>query len=283
MGMFNKIKHRRPFGAGLAALAATAAAPDEALAALRPKASGETKIVAVFGTTTSYNGIGRELDIRTIFNTKDRWRIICVRAASQFTPALIADADLLLVDRGPDSDAVDLSAPDAALADSITPGAAFWTAANVRAIMDNVQNRGMGLMALNTTVQCGNFEFTKFLDIAALEPHHPEPIWYTRMSKSHPIMSGVGKFASLVDEQPLVVIKSSSTVTLFESTAVHEKRQGVSGWALERGKGRIVGLLPGSTDYAFKPPEYRNIFWRAAHWAMNQNIPTYPEAENLYY
>ncbi len=96
-------------------------------------------------------------------------------------------------------------------------------------------------------------------------------------------MQGIGKFMIANDEQFAVIIKSKSTATLFETTAIHEKRQVISGWALESNMGRIVGLLPGHTMDAYQAPEYRNIIWRAAHWAMGRDIPRYPNAKNRYY
>ncbi len=251
--------------------------------AIKPKAPGETKIVALFGMTERCNGIGHEIRIRGIFETKRNWRFQFVRAGKLFASDLIRDADLFIVCSDNDPDPIDLFTENGGVSDAITPGGALWTEANVQAIMDNVQNRGMGLIVMHGAVQCEHHRFLDFVDVAGIGPHKPEPIWYTRINKTHPITRGIGKFSVLNDEQPLVIIKSGSTATLFESTAVHEKRQGVSGWALDRDKGRIVGLLPGGTLHAYDAPEYRNIVWRAVHWAMRRDIPDYPEAKNRYY
>jgi hypothetical protein len=269
--------------AGLAAAGAAIASTHKANATVKPKSAREIKIVALFGTTERSNGISHELHIRGIFESKKDWRLVFIRANRLFTPDLIRDADLFIVGRDAGPDPVDLFANGAGVVDKIIPGSSFWTDSNVDAVMDNVQNRGMGLIAMQGTVLCGHQKFMTFLDVAGIEPHAIEPMWYTRFDKSHPIIKGVGKFSVLHDEQPLVIIKSASTATLFESTAVHEKRQGVSGWALERGKGRIAGLLPGSTTHAYKVPEYRTIIWRAAHWAMKRDIPICPGEMNRYY
>jgi len=240
------------------------------------------KVVAIFGITDWNNGVGHELYVRKIFESLN-WQMVFVRANKFFTPALISDADLLMVCRNGDPDPIDLFADNAGVADKVVKGASLYTDANVKAIMSNVSDRGMGLIAMHNTVLCSNLQFTDFLDVRGIEPHALEPVWYTRINKTHPIMQGIGKFPVTNDEQPAVIIKSSSTATLFESTSVHEKRQAVSGWALERGKGRIVGLLPGSTVHAYQAPEYQNVVWRAAHWAMKSNIPNYPKADNRYY
>lgn len=251
--------------------------------ALKPKAPGETRIVALFGTTERYNGIAQEIQIRQIFETKKDWRLIFVRAGRLFTPGLIKDADLLVVGREGGADPVDLFQGSGGVSDTLAKGGSPWTDANIEAVMNGVSKRGMGLMVMHSTVLCEHRRFLDFLDVAPLEPHGIEPMWYTRMNKTHPITQGMGKFSVMYDEQPLVVIKSGATATLFESTAIHEKRQGVSGWALERDKGRIVGLLPGSTIHAYQTPEYQTIVWRAAHWAMHRDISSYPKAENRYY
>jgi len=279
MGFNDKNRH----GAFAAASLAAAVSGQTADAALRPKASGETKIVAVFGTTGWNNGIGHEIQVRRIFDSKRNWRLVAVRANRFFTPELIADADLLIINRDGGPDPVDLYTERAGVADSVTAGSSLWTGGNVDAVIDNVERRGMGLIALHNTIMAGDRRLLDFLDVKELEKHEFEPLWVRYVNREHPVTDGVGKFMIALDEQYGVVIKSPETATLLETTAIHEKRQVVSGWALERGRGRIVGLLPGSTTHAYEAPEYRNIVWRAAHWAMKQNIDPYPEAENRYY
>jgi len=282
MGLFNKVGRKGMFSTGLSSFATVVTTP-EANAAIRPKASGETKVVALFGITDKYNGIGHEVCVRQIFESKKDWRFIFVRANKMFTPQLISDADLLMICRDNSPDTIDLSGEDGFLADAIVKGSTFYTDANVKAIIDNVRNRGMGLLAMHNTIMCGNKQFMDFMDVGGEGAHNLEPIWYTRMNKSHPIMQGIGKFPAIVDEQLSAIIRSTTTATLFESTAVHEKRQVISGWALDSGKGRIAGLLPGSTTHVYQAPEYQNIVWRAAHWAMRRDIPQYPKAKNTHY
>jgi len=141
----------------------------------------------------------------------------------------------------------------------------------------------MGFLALNSTIASERRDINDFLDIEPIEAKEFEPLWGTHLNREHPITKGVGKFMIAHDKQYAGVIKSSSTVSLFDTTSIHDKRQTVSGWALSRGKGRVVGLLPGSTYHAYEAPEYQNILWRAAHWAMESDIPDYPNAENRYY
>jgi len=282
MSLFNKVRKRGVLRDGIPSLAATVAVTN-ANAAIKPKAPGETKVVAIFGSNDSHNGIGYEIHVRKIFESKKDWRLISVRANKLFTPELINDADLLITCQMKGNDPIDYFTVDGGLADTMVEGAPLWTDANVKAIIDNVRNRGMGLLALHNTILAGNRQFMEFLDVREVMYHELEPLWVTNINKNHPIMNGVGKFLIDNDEQFAVIIRSKSTDTLFQTTAIHGKRQAISGWALESGKGRIVGLLPGKTIDAYQTPEYQNIIWRSAHWAMKREIQSYPNAKNTLY
>ena len=283
MGLFNKVRRRGIIGAGLPSLAAAAAVVPDVNAAIRPKAPNETKVVAIFGTNTSHSGVGQEIYVRKLFESKKDWRLIFVRANKLFTPELISDADLLIVSQMWGNDPIDYFAEGSGVSDSVVEGTSLYTDGNVNAIIDNVRNRGMGLIALHNTIMAHNRQFVDFLDVKEIMHNEIEPLWITRINKTHPIMQGVGKFMIANDEQFAVIIKSKTTSTLFETTAIHEKRQAIGGWALDTGKGRIVGLLPGHTMDAYKAPEYMNILWRSAHWAMRRDIQQYPDGKNRYY
>ncbi|MCE5250983.1 ThuA domain-containing protein [bacterium] len=283
MGLFNKAGRQGVLRAGLPLLAAGTAAVPGVNAAINPEEPGKTKVVAILGTDDSHNGVGYEIQIRKIFESKKDWQLIVVRANKFFTPELIRDADLLITCQKSGADSIDVFSGDGGLADTMAEGVPLWTDTNVKAIIDNVRNRGMGLIALHNTILAGNRQFVDFLDVREIMCNELEPLWVTRINKNHPIMQGIGKFMIANDEQFAVIIKSTSTATLFETTAIHEKRQVISGWALDSGNGRIVGLLPGHTIDTYKEPEYRNIIWRAAHWAMKRTIEPYPNAQNRYY
>ena len=279
MGIIGNLSKRVAHAGGaLSSLTATTAA-----AATVAKAPGETKIVALFNTSARYNAVAQEIALRNLFGAKRRWRIIAVRSNRLFAPELIGDADLLVSCGSGAEEPLDLFSGETGIADAVGRGTPLWTDRNLDAVMENVTKRGMGFIALNDTVQAGNARLLEFLDVAALPAKETQPLWVTRINKEHPVTEGVGKFLVLHDDQHGIIIKSGNTVTLFETTAVHEKRQTVSGWALDRGAGRIVGILPGCTTHAYSAPEYRNILWRAAHWAMNRAIEPYPEAENTLY
>ena len=261
---------------GLAAGAASTVVVPEVSAAVRPKAPGETKIVAIMGGDYGHNSIPLEMHIRGMFSTKKNWRILFVRASRFFTPELISDAELLITSRHSRPDDIDWR--EEGIVDTMSKGAMLWTDENADAIIDNVRNRGMGFLALHNTIACRNKKITGLLDIEPVPHNEIQPIWIRDLNREHPVTRGMKNFFVPLDEQFAVVIKSGATTTLFETTAIHDKRNAVGGWCLEQGKGRIVGLLPGHTKELYRLHEYQEILWRAAHWAMRRKIPVYPKA-----
>ena len=243
------------------------------------KRPGETKVVAVMAHDTNHNGVSQEVHVRSIFQPKKDWRLIFVRSSAYFTPELIADADLLITARTGIPEPLDLTTGP--IADTAVPGSVLWTDENVKAIIDNVQNRGMGFMALHCTLYCRNREITDLMGVEPVMHKQVQPVWARDFNQDHPISNGFESFFVNLDEQFAVVIKSKYTTTLFETTAMHDKRNAIGGWCLENGKGRIVGLLPGHTSDPYLVREYREILWRSAHWATKQDIPVFPESRKV--
>ena len=274
MALFNTLRGKKVFSAALASAAASTTLVSETHAALRPKAPGETKIVAVFAHDNNHNGVSQELNVRSIFSAKKDWRIIFVRGNRYFTPELISNADLFIAHHGRSYDPIDLQKDG--LSDTVERGAMLWTDENVTAIIDNIKNRGMGFMALHNTLYSMNEKIQDLLDVAPIYHNEIQPVWVHYLNQNHPITNGIGKFFINLDEQFGAVIKSQYTTILFESTAMHDKRRVAGGWCLESGKGRVVGLLPGHDLWPYRVRQYRDIFWRSAHWAMKRDIPSYP-------
>ncbi len=285
MPLFRTLPKRGVFRSSAAALAmaaATNAGRAEAVprtgAALPPKAPGETRVIAIMGGDYGHNAITPEIHIRELFSTLKNWRIIFVQSSRFFTPDILAGADLLITSRHGGPDPVDWR-PEG-LADSLREGQIPWTDENVNAIIRNVRDRGMAFLALHCTLSSRNRALEDFLDAEPVMHNEVQPVWVRDMNREHPITRGIGNFLVSLDEQFAAVIKSPETVTLFETTAVHDKRHAVGGWCLERGKGRIVTLLPGHGQWAYRVPEYREILWRAAHWALWRDIPPCPERKS---
>ncbi len=243
------------------------------LVAGKPKVPGETKVVAIMGDYF-HNAAAQEICIRRIYATAENWRIIFVLANQFFTPELISDADLFIAAR--------LSGPDTigwrteGLAEELTEGDDFWTDEHIKAVVDNVSERGMGFMALHCTIACENEALLDFMDTGYIPHQAKQDLWLHNLNQEHPITQGFEDFRISLDEQFGASLKSDSSTALFEMTGVQDRRETIGGWCLERGAGRVVGLLPGHLHYAYSGPAYQEIMWRAAHWAMGRNIPLFP-------
>jgi len=273
MPLFKRRRRLSVLGAVFAS-AVESVVPEAASAAVMPRRPGETKVVAFMGGDYGHNPISLEMHVRRLFASKKDWRVVFVRASRFFTPELISDADLLITSRHSRPDDIDWRGEG--LVDSMDKGELFWNDENAAAIVDSVKNRGMGFLALHNTIACGHDGITGFLDIEPIPHNEVQPLWVRDLNGMHPVTRGIENFLIPLDEQFAVVIRSHSTTTLFETTAMHDKRRAVGGWCLERGAGRIVGMLPGHDKAAYRVPQYRELLWRAAHWAMKRDIPPFP-------
>ncbi len=276
MVLNNKTSRRTALKTGLASITAAAAAVPEAQAAIRPKAPGETKIVAVMGDYW-HPAVSQEHHVRGIFSSKKDYKIYYVQASRYFTPELISDADLFISARYGGRDSIGWT--DEPIVVDRPQGDAIWTDEQTQALFDNVRNRGMGWMAVHCTLFSGRKDIEDFIGIEPILHQEIQPCIIKDLNQEHPITKGIDSFCINLDEQFDAVIKNpASTTLLFRNLAVHDKRDAVGGWCLERGKGRVVGLLPGHYQWNYRVTEYHDIVWRAAHWAMKRDIPQYPKA-----
>jgi len=268
-----KTSRRNALKAGLATAAAAVGAP-ESHAAAAAKAPGETKVVAIMGHDAMHNGVAYEVYIRRIFRSNKDWRLWFCRSNKYFTPELISDADLLMTSLfgGPYTDQIE------GLADRIEqPRKALWSDEMVEAVVDNVRNRGMGWMPVHNAIWFGRTELEELSGTRPVLHQEIQPLILRQFNQEHPITRGIDDFIVNIDEQFSVELTApSKTSILFKTLAVHDKNEGIGGWCIEQGKGRVVGLLPGHEHWCYRIPEYQDIFWRAAHWALNRDIPPFP-------
>ena len=279
MNSQQKPSRRKALQTGLASVAAAAAVPSLAHSAIRPKAPGETKIVAIMGYDAMHNGVAYETSIRGIFSSKEDWRLIFCRTSKVFNPELLRDADLLMTQLfgGPYE-----ANPDG-ISDTWEARKPIWTDENVKAVVENVTKRGMGWMPVHNAIWFGIPELEDLMGTRAILHQEIQPVIYDNFNQDHPITKGIEPFFTNLDEQFNVELQSPSTTTvLFRSFGVHDKNPGIGGWCHERGKGRVVGLLPGHEHWVYRVKEYQEIFWRAVHWAMGRDIPPYPNAGTGY-
>ena len=275
----NNHTRRTVLKTGLATVAAASASsfisPADAAAAYR-KEPGETKVVAVMGDYW-HPAVSQEHHVRNIFSSNKDWSIYFVVASRYFTPELISDADLVIIARYGGRDSIGWT--DEPIVKKRPQGDQIWTDEQVDSLIDNVTNRGMGFMSIHCTLFSGNRRIEDFIGVEPLLHQEIQPCIIKDINQDHPVTQGIKSFYFNLDEQFDAQIKDPDrTTVLFRNLAVHDKRDALGGWCLERGKGRVVGLLPGHYQWTYRVPEYQEIFWRAAYWAMKRDIPPYPKS-----
>lgn len=269
-----EISRRKALKSGIALVAAGSAAGSAEASPAMPKKPGETKIVAVMGDYW-HPAVSQEVHVRQIFSAKKEWRVMFVQAGRYFTPELIADADLVIAARYGGLDSLGWSGEG--IIEARPQGDPMWTGEQVDAVIENVTRRGMGFLSIHCTLFCRSEKLEDFIGVEPILHQEIQPLVIQEINTEHPITAGIDSFYISLDEQFDCRLKEPEhTTVLFRSLAVHDKRNALSGWCLERGNGRIVGLLPGHYQWTYREPEYREIFWRAAHWAMKRDIPAYP-------
>ncbi|MFC1541446.1 ThuA domain-containing protein [Candidatus Latescibacterota bacterium] len=269
------ISRRTAFRTGLSLFAGTTFASHTVLAGMPNdpkyrKQKGETKVVYLGGDQL-HNGMQQEQTFRELCN-RAGWRLIYTQDARYVTPELLNDADLFcltrwqggiwgwregpLYDEGPRSDG-------------------FMSDELEGAIIDNVSNRGMGFMSLHCTI--ATYDKPKFHEFLGIKGMMHGPVQIVHMhnfNQNHPITKGLEDFDLAEDENFGVELINPNAVALYESTGIDDKRHDIAGWCLDQGKGRIVGLAAGHSSTAWRDPNYRQLYWRGAHWAMKKEMPT---------
>jgi len=276
--MKNVTTRRTALKTGLAATAAAVVPMDGAAAAPAPKAPGETKIVVMMGHDGMHNDVSYEMEIRSIFASKKDWRIWAARTNKVISPELIADADLIITQRF--GDPYEWNAEG--LADSVgSQRFSLYNDVMAPAMIANVRDRGMGWLAVHNTIWNGRKDLEDFIGVDAELHQEIQPVIYKQFNPEHPVTRGIEPFCVNLEEQFGVKIKNpAETTILFRSLAVHDHRDSVGGWCLERGKGRVIGLLPGHLEWCYRVEAYREVFWRAAFWAMRREIEPFPKSGN---
>ncbi len=247
---------------------------------MRPKGQFETKKVIYLGGDMWHNGYGQEYDLRATFERTD-WSIIYSQDARFVTPELISDADLVIITRW--------GAPIPAgwspnpLVESRPQSDGYPSDEFIDALTDNVINRGMGFIALHCTI--ASYLTPKYMDLMGIEciMHGPvQTVHLHNFNQNHPVTEGIEDFDLSVDENFGVKFINKDAVPLYETTGEQDKRHDIAGWSLAQGKGRVVGLAAGHNRFAWVHPIYRQLHWRAAHWAMNEEIPSWtpPDQKN---
>ena len=250
--------------AGLAGIAAPS------LGAARA-ASGKPKVLALMGDYW-HNPVALERDVRTIFNSAD-WEITFCQASRFFTPEAIAAADMIFLLRYGGPDSLGWS-PEGKITER-NDGDPFMTPEQEDALVTNIRERGMGLVAFHAAFWNQPAKFTGMLGVEPVMHREIQPVILRDFNQNHVITRGIKEFYVNLDEQFAAIMLAKDYVPLFMTQAVHDKRDALGGWCFEYGKGRVVALLPGHTQFPWRHPQYQEIVWRSGHWALGKDIPAF--------
>lgn len=270
-----KTTRRGAIGTGIMTAAAAALGAGKTEAAMPedipPKKPGETRVLFLGGDVL-HNFDAQEPALRRICE-RAGWTFFSVHDARYVTPLLIGSLDLFMIQRWgggvPGWTAGPIHVEGRTNDD-------FMSDALASAIVENVTDRGMGFMSLHCTI--ANWDRPDFMEFMGVNGiiHGPlQPVRCHAFNQNHPITQGMKDFDLALDENFGVEIVEEGVVPLYETTGHLDKRHDYGGWCLERGKGRIAGLLAGHTYFAYRDPNYLPLYWRSAHWVLRRDIPPY--------
>ncbi len=272
--MKSKLHDRRSMlKAGLTSLTYAAVITPQGFAAkpedVPPKKTGETRILFLGGDNL-HNFMAQEPALRRIAETAG-WTFFSVHDARYITDDLVAQADLMMIERW-DGGVVGWTAGPIQIEGADRDN--YMSSELEDIIISNVQKRGMGYIS----VHCGIWAInkSKYLDMIGVKPIIHGPLQTVRcynFNQQHPITRGMTTFDIPIDENFGAEITDSKTVPLYETYGLMDKRQDYGGWCTEKNKGRVVGLLAGHTYFAFQNPGYIELFRRSMYWALKREIP----------
>lgn len=234
------------------------------------KLPGETRALAIGGDYW-HNPVVYEYHFREIFGGTG-WRLFWAQSAMFITPAVLNDTDLLILMRGVDPDDLGFS-PDGLVETRPLPYP-FMTPVQEDAIVENV-HRGMALLSLHGSTRFPTRR--KYLHLVGMRESVPhggqEPLTLTEFNPAHPITRGIDRIPVGLDQTIYPAIADPTAVPLFRAVSEKDGRIGNSGWCLDRGRGRVVVMLPGHHPSPWTNKQYKQMIWRAAHWALKRDIP----------
>ncbi len=280
MSSSKKTTRRGMIKTGLATAASVAVATPASHAAypkdIKPKSKGEIKVVYLGGDIL-HCGYTHDITLRCTFKPAG-WRFYSTTDARYVTPELISDADLLIITRwgGP----IIGWNPGPIVERSLSDTDGYMSDELEDAIVDNVKNRGMGFMSLHCTIWTP--EKKKFIELMGIKPRMHGPIQRIHLhnfNQEHPITKGIQDFHINLDENFGVELINNNAIKLYETTGTQDNRHDIAGWCIEQGKGRLVGFAIGHTHEPWMNATCRELYWRAAHWAMRKDIPPFDPAK----
>lgn len=273
---------------GAPAIAATSLASYHAFAA--PKKAGEVRVIILAGDYW-HNGTMYERHWRRILGVTG-WNILFAQSEEFITPEVLKNTDLLIFGRygggnpGFTTDEMIEERPESTT---------WMTPEQEDAIIENVTERGMGLMPFHCSIaNTRNKKVLELMGVKEMIMHGPCVMTeFYDMNAYHPVTEGVEGFEE-VDEIFGAVMLDVDYTPLFKARQDYDllrKASGdpysggyftprenfpldrLAGWTREVGNGRMVFLNCMSYHTVFWKKSMKEIMWRSAFWAMGKDIP----------
>lgn len=268
MSKRTELSRRGVLTTGISSLVATAMCAQTAHADY--KAPGEIRVLVLVGDYW-HSRVVQQHHWHHVLKSAN-WRVMFTQSSQFVTPEALSKADLFIFARyaGPDS----LGWSNDEIVEYRPTGAPFMTDEQEDAIVDNVMNRGMGMIAVHCSIW--NPERRKYLDLLGVE----KPIMHTKiqpahiheLNQDHPITRGIESFDIGDDEIFNAEMKEGMHTRLFSTSGEEQKINAIGGWCREESAGRIVSLLPGHTQLPYMAAPFKKIMWRSAHWAIRRPL-----------
>ncbi len=269
------LTRRRLLTGGLSALAAAAVVTPDGYAALpedvRPKKPGETRAIFLGGDVL-HNFLDQEPPLRQICENAGM-TFFSVHDSRYLTPALVETADILMIERwdGPQPGWVPGPVQETRMEDDD-----FMSDALAAAVYDGVSSRGMGFLSIHCTITLAfprnrHENLHELLGVNGIIHGPLQPEHLHNFNPDHPITKGFKPFDLPLDENFGAEIVREDVTPLYEITGFWDKRHDYGGWCRQAGPGRIVGLTAGHTYFAYRDPQYLELFRRSILWALGRD------------
>jgi len=233
-------------------------------------------IVAYMGQHC-HNPIFMELNLRATLS-KMNWRILFTQYSELLTPELIEIADVCLIlagntnDNGNFFERFAVGYTPEGVVEKRPPSGTFMREDQEQAVHNNVRDRGMGYFCLHNSIYRPRPLIMKMLQ-CEWAMHTPiQNVMYWKFNEGHPISQGIEPFL-ISDEQFFSRNHNPEHTILFESKGTDYKHETVSGWCSEYGKGRVVAMLPGHTEFVWHHQSWQELILRSCLWLMKKPIP----------
>ena len=281
----NSISRREILKSGVAAVTASAVvSPAVAAPSTWAKQSADETKVVYLGGDQLHNALMQEVSIRSTFEKTAGWRVISTTDESLVTHELLSDADLFIMTRWGGPILNWHMGPLVDTRPSLEESSDGHLTKRLQdAIIDNVQNRGMGFLALHCSLWYKDFpDFSAMMGIMATTHTGPNPtVRCYDFNQDHPITRGFSEFTLGTEETFGFDPATPDTVVLYRQVGSIPLTVDNAGWAYESGKGRVVGLVAGHSHTAWRDIRYRELHWRGAHWAMKREIPPFKGVDDI--